>query len=139
MNVCMVGTGYVGLVAGTCLSDFGINVTCVDNQEDKITRLKNGEVPIYELGLGDLMRKNVKLGRLHEADDGSADLSVLNAVAAQIAGCMNDYKIIVTKSTVPVGTAKNLRKLMKENLKKDVEFDIVSNPEFLREGSAVTE
>jgi len=159
MNVCMVGTGYVGLVAGTCLSDFGINVTCVDNQEDKITRLKNGEVPIYELGLGDLMRKNVKLGRLHfstnleeavdrclviflavgtpEGDDGSADLSALNAVAVQIAKCMNDYKIIVTKSTVPVGTAKALRKLIKENLKKDVDFDIVSNPEFLREGSAV--
>jgi len=159
MNICMIGTGYVGLVAGTCLSDFGQNVTCVDIDETKIAQLNNGEVPIYEFGLGDLIAKNVKLGRLRfstdlekivdqslviflavgtpESEDGSADLSVLYQVVKQIAGCMNDYKVLVTKSTVPVGTADEIRRLMRENLKHDVEFDVVSNPEFLREGSAV--
>ncbi len=161
MNICMIGTGYVGLVAGTCLSDFGINVTCVDIDESKIEQLKNGEVPIYERGLGELIKKNVKLGRLHfstnlkeavdrclviflavgtpERDDGSADLSALHAVVKEISSYMTEYKIIVTKSTVPVGTAKSLRKMIKENLKTDCEFDVVSNPEFLREGAAVND
>ncbi len=161
MNICMIGTGYVGLVAGTCLSDFGINVTCVDIDESKIEQLKNGEVPIYERGLGELIKKNVKLERLHfstnlkeavdrclviflavgtpERDDGSADLSALRAVVKEIASYMTEYKIIVTKSTVPVGTAKSLRKMIKENLKTDCEFDVVSNPEFLREGAAVND
>ncbi len=161
MNICMVGTGYVGLVAGTCLSDFGMNVICVDKDESKIEALKKGEVPIYEMGLGDLIRKNVALGRLHfstdleeavdrclviflavgtpEREDGSADLGALHAVVRQVATSMSDYKILVTKSTVPVGTAKALRKIVRENLSKEVEFDIVSNPEFLREGAAVND
>jgi len=159
LNICMVGTGYVGLVAGTCLSDFGMNVTCVDKVPAKINLLNGGDVPIYEIGLSDLIQKNVKLGRLHfstdlkstidkclviflavgtpEGDDGQADLSHINEVAAEIAGCMNEYKIIALKSTVPVGTAASLKKLIKANLKTNVDFDVVSNPEFLREGSAV--
>lgn len=159
MNVCMVGTGYVGLVAGTCLSDFGMNVICVDKIKERIDLLNNGEVPIYELGLGDLIKKNVKLGRLHfssdlneavdrslvvflavgtpEGEDGTADLSQINEVALQIAECMKEYKVIAIKSTVPVGTARTLRELIKENQARNVDFDIVSNPEFLREGSAV--
>jgi len=161
MNICMIGTGYVGLVAGTCLSDFGMNVTCVDKAEDKIAALKAGKVPIYELGLGELIQKNVKLGRLHfstnleeavdrclviflavgtpERPDGSADLTALFEVVKQIAKCMTDYKVLVTKSTVPVGTAAKIRGLIREHLKHKVEFDVVSNPEFLREGAAVND
>ncbi|MFQ5453654.1 MAG: UDP-glucose dehydrogenase family protein, partial [Candidatus Zixiibacteriota bacterium] len=161
MNICIIGTGYVGLVVGTCLSDFGMNVICVDKDKEKIDMLKGGEVPIYEIGLKDIIQRNIKLGRLHfstnidqavdrslvifigigtpERDDGSANLDQLNDVAKVIAQSMNDYKVIVIKSTVPVGTAKNLKSLMKEHLVKDVEFDIVSNPEFLREGAAVND
>jgi UDPglucose 6-dehydrogenase len=161
MNVCMIGTGYVGLVAGTCLSDFGMNVTCVDKAEDKIAALKAGKVPIYELGLGELIQKNVKLGRLHfstdleeavgrclviflavgtpERPDGSVDLGALFEVVKKIAGCMTEYKVLVTKSTVPVGTAAKIRALIRENLRHKVEFDVVSNPEFLREGAAVND
>lgn len=161
MNICMVGTGYVGLVAGTCLSDFGQNVTCVDKVKEKIDILNRGELPIWELGLLELIQRNVKLGRLHfstdlkeavdrslvvflavgtpERDDGYADLSQIEAVAKEVAGYMTEYKIIAIKSTVPVGTAKRLRKIIKENLAKDVEFDVVSNPEFLREGAAVND
>jgi UDPglucose 6-dehydrogenase len=157
----MVGTGYVGLVAGTCLSDFGQNVTCVDKVQEKIDILNRGELPIWELGLIELIHRNVKLGRLHfstdlkaavdrslvvflavgtpERDDGYADLSQIEAVAKEVAGYMTEYKIIAIKSTVPVGTAKRLRKLIKENLVHDVEFDVVSNPEFLREGAAVND
>ena len=159
MNICMVGTGYVGLVAGTCLADFGMNVTCVDNDASKIDTLKNGGLPIYELGLIELIQRNVKLDRLHfstdlkgavdrslviflavgtpEAEDGTADLSYLNRVAIEIAQCMTEYKIITIKSTVPVGTAQSLKKLIRENLKEEIDFDVVSNPEFLREGAAV--
>ncbi len=161
MNICVVGTGYVGLVAGTCLSDFGMNVICVDKDKSKIDMLNNGKVPIYELGLSEMIQRNVKLGRLHfstnlneavnrslvvflgvgtpENPDGSANLTYIREVATDIAKTMNDYKVIVIKSTVPVGTARDLRKLMKEHLSKDVEFDIVSNPEFLREGAAVND
>ena len=161
MNVCMIGTGYVGLVAGTCLSDFGMNVTCIDKIQEKIDALNNGEVPIYEIGLGELIQKNVKLGRLHfstdleaavdqclviflavgtpEREDGSADLSALHGVVKQIARTMTEYKVIVTKSTVPVGTAQELRKLIREHQTTSVDFDVVSNPEFLREGAAVND
>ncbi len=161
MNICVVGTGYVGLVAGTCLSDFGMNVICVDKDKSKIDMLNDGKVPIYELGLGDMIQRNMKLGRLHfqidlkeavdrslviflgvgtpENPDGSANLTYIREVAIEIAKTMNDYKVIVVKSTVPVGTAKELRKLMREHLTRDVDFDIVSNPEFLREGAAVND
>lgn len=161
MNICIVGTGYVGLVAGTCLSDFGMNVTCVDKDADKIERLKNGEVPIYEIGLEQMIQRNIKLGRLHfstnlkeaierclvifigvgtpENEDGTSNLTYVREVAMEIAHSMNDYKVVVMKSTVPVGTAKMLRELIRDNRKQDVEFDIVSNPEFLREGAALND
>jgi len=161
MNICVVGTGYVGLVAGTCLSDFGMNVICVDKDITKIDMLNSGQVPIYEIGLSEIIQRNVKLERLHfstnlneavnrslvifigvgtpEREDGSANLSYIFEVAKTVAETMNDYKVIVIKSTVPVGTAKRIRQLIKENLKRDVEFDVVSNPEFLREGSAVND
>jgi UDPglucose 6-dehydrogenase len=138
-----------------------MNVTCVDKVKEKIDALNAGQVPIYEIGLGELIQKNVRLGRLHfstdleaavnrspvvflavgtpEREDGSADLTALFEVAKQIAGCMTEYKVIVTKSTVPVGTARELRKLIKDHLKANVEFDVVSNPEFLREGAAVND
>ncbi len=159
MNICMIGTGYVGLVSGTCLSDFGHNVICVDKDADKIAALTGGEVPIYELGLRELIERNRKLGRVHlscdlgEAvdrslviflavgtpggEDGRADLSQIKAAAAEVAGEMKEYKVIAIKSTVPVGTAREIRELMEENLSADVSFEVVSNPEFLREGSAV--
>ncbi len=162
MNVCVIGTGYVGLVAGTCLSDFGMNVTCVDKDASKIQRLNNGEVPIYELGLGELIQRNVKLGRLHfstdleaavdrclvvflavgtpEGENGRADLRQIKEVAAQVARAMKEYRILAIKSTVPVGTAAAIRQMVQENLSDpELEFDIVSNPEFLREGSAVND
>jgi len=161
MNICVVGTGYVGLVAGTCLADFGMNVTCVDIDEEKIDLLNRGEIPIYEIGLSDLIRRNVKLERLHfstdlekavdrslviflavgtpEGEGGRPDLRQIMAVAKQIAECMTEYKVIAIKSTVPVGTARDVRKLVRENLKTDVDFDIVSNPEFLREGAAIND
>src|SRR5512140_519555 len=160
MNICVVGTGYVGLVAGTCLSDFGMNVTCVDKDAAKIRKLNDGEVPIYELGLGDLIQRNRKLNRLHfstnleesvdrclviflavgtpEGANGRADLRQINEVAMQVARAMKEYRILVIKSTVPVGTAAEMRRLVKDNLTDpEIEFDVVSNPEFLREGSAV--
>lgn len=161
MNICVVGTGYVGLVAGTCLSDFGMNVICVDKDPKKIEILKRGESPIYEIGLTEMIKRNVKLNRLSfttdikmaierslvvfigvgtpEKEDGTADLTYMNQVALEIAEHMNEYKVIVIKSTVPVGTAKALTKLIKDNQKKPIDFDIVSNPEFLREGSAVND
>ncbi len=159
MNICIVGTGYVGLVAGTCLSDFGMNVICVDKDKDKIDRLNKGEIPIYEIGLEKLIERNTKLGRLSfttdlqdaikrslvvfigvgtpENDDGTSNLAYVYAVAKEVGRVMNDYKVIVMKSTVPVGTSRELRKIIKENQPKPIDFDVVSNPEFLREGSAV--
>ncbi len=159
MNICVVGTGYVGLVAGTGMSDFGMNVTCVDIDESKIAALNGGEMPIYEMGLRELIERNVKLNRLHfstdfetaidrclviflalgtpELEDGSADLSAIHEVAAQIGKYMKEYKIVAIKSTVPVGTAAEIRDIIKKNQKSPVEFDVVSNPEFLRQGSAV--
>lgn len=159
MHIAIIGTGYVGLVTGACFAEFGVFVTCVDKDESKIEKLKEGIIPFYEPGLEDIVKRNTKEGRLkfttHIAEaveqslvifiavgtpprgDGSADLSYVEEVAMNIAKNMNNYKVIVTKSTVPVGTGFKVKEIIKKNLKIPVEFDIVSNPEFLREGSAV--
>lgn len=159
MNICVIGTGYVGLVAGACLADMGNNVICVDNNEDKISQLKNGVIPIYEPGLDELVKSNVLENRLDfstdlksavekslvcfiavgtpQCEDGSADLQYVFNVAKSIATSMNDYKVIVDKSTVPVGTAEKVSEIIKANTKYD--FDVVSNPEFLKQGNAVND
>jgi len=159
MNICVVGTGYVGLVTGACFAEFGLRVVCVDKDETKIQSLKSGVIPIYELGLEELVKKNLQEGRLAfttdlgwavetslvifiavgtpSQEDGSADLSYVEAVAHDIAQHMNGYKVIVTKSTVPVGTGERLREIIGAVRKEKVDFDMVSNPEFLREGSAI--
>lgn len=158
MNICMVGTGYVGLVTGACLADFGMDVTCVDKDETKIELLKRGISPIYEPGLEELIHKNEKAGRLRfttdlataierslvifiavgtpPKDDGSPDLSFIFQVAESIATHMNGYKVVVTKSTVPTGTGAEIEKILKTKNGK-YKFSVVSNPEFLREGSAI--
>lgn len=161
MRIGMVGTGYVGLVSGTCFAEFGIDVVCVDKNEDKINALKNGEIPIYEPGLDDLVAKQVKAGRLsfttdiNEAvkgseavfiavgtpsrrDDGNADLSYVYQAAREIARAMEGYTVVVTKSTVPVGTAREIEAIIREE-RPDADFDICSNPEFLREGAAIND
>ena len=159
MNICVVGTGYVGLVTGACLADFGMNVTCVDKDKAKIDMLLRGEIPIYEPGLGAIVSKNVKEGRLHfttdldpsiqqalaifiavgtpPKEDGSADLSYVVQVAESIAKNLNGYKVIVTKSTVPIGTGQMIEKILGEKANPEHPFSVVSNPEFLREGSAI--
>ena len=159
MRIAMIGTGYVGLVSGACFSEFGTEVVCVDKIEEKIERLRNGEIPIYEPGLDDLVEKNVKAGRLsfttdlkeavRMADavfiavgtpsrrgDGHADLSYVYAAAKEIAESMEGYTVVVTKSTVPVGTGREVHRIIKET-RPDADFDVASNPEFLREGSAI--
>ncbi|HEY9745313.1 MAG TPA: UDP-glucose/GDP-mannose dehydrogenase family protein [Oculatellaceae cyanobacterium] len=157
MKVCVIGTGYVGLVAGTCLAEMGNDVICVDNNPAKIETLRQGQVPIYEPGLEELIRSNTKEGRLSfttdlgeavrnsliciiavgtpEKSDGSADLTAVFEVAKQIAQNMDGYRVIVTKSTVPVGTADQVRVVVAENTPH--EFSVVSNPEFLKQGAAV--
>lgn len=157
MNIAVIGTGYVGLVTGTCLAETGNNVVCVDIDKDKVERMRNGEVPIYEPHLDVLFERNVKAGRLsftHDiedviedskifflalptppGEDGSADLSYVLGVADQLGRLIKDYKVIIDKSTVPVGTAERVRAAVAENC--NVPFDVVSNPEFLREGFAV--
>ena len=162
MNIAIVGTGYVGLVSGTCFAETGVNVTCVDVDAQKIERLKNGEIPIYEPGLDQLVLKNVKAGRLKFTtdlasvlneqeivfsavgtppdEDGSADLKYVLQVAKTIGENLNRYLVVVTKSTVPVGTARKVRQTIEDELKKrgvDVPFDVASNPEFLKEGNAI--
>ena len=162
MNIAIVGTGYVGLVSGTCFSDMGINVTCVDVDKTKIDNLKNGIIPIYEPGLEEMVKKNIKVGRLKfETDltnvlddvdvvfsavgtppdeDGSADLKYVLAVARTIGQNINKYTVIVTKSTVPVGTAAKVKAAIQEELDRrgvNIEFDVASNPEFLKEGAAI--
>lgn len=159
MNIAIVGTGYVGLVTGACFAEFGVNVTCVDIDETKIARLSNGDVPIYEPGLGDLIEKNLRAGRIHfttnlrqaveralavfiavgtpPKPDGSPDLSQVEAVALQIAQALNGYKVIVTKSTVPTGTGQLIKKVVAENSPAGHRFSVASNPEFLREGDAI--
>ncbi|WP_294379394.1 UDP-glucose/GDP-mannose dehydrogenase family protein [uncultured Clostridium sp.] len=161
-KVAIIGSGYVGLVAGTCLSDFGLEVIIMDNDNNKINKLKKGDIPIYEPGLDELVKKNVYYKRLKftnniekavswadvifiavgtpPKEDGSADLEYVLQVAKEIGKYINSYKVIVDKSTVPIGTAKKVKKvilgeLIERNIK--VDFDIVSNPEFLREGSAI--
>lgn len=157
MKVCVIGTGYVGLVAGACLAQMGNSVICVDKDADKIEKLKNGIIPIYEPLLDDLVALNSSKGRLFfscdlkdavkksqicfiavgtpEDKNGCADLSSVYETAREIAGCLDNYKIIVNKSTVPVGTGYKIRDLIKSVT--DVDFDIVSNPEFLKQGAAV--
>lgn len=163
-KIAIIGSGYVGLVSGTCLADFGMEVTCVDNNKDKIDMLKKGIIPIYEPELSSMVEKNVYYKRLNfttdikkaveenevifiavgtpPADDGSADLQYVMQVAWDIAKYMNGYKVIVDKSTVPVGTGQKVKQVISETLRKrGVEFDfaVVSNPEFLREGAAIRE
>jgi len=161
MHIAVIGTGYVGLVTGACFAEFGVDVTCVDVDEQKIERLRNGVMPIYEPGLEQLVAKNVQSGRLRfttdvgEAveqalviflavgtppkDDGSPDLSFVEAAAASIADHLQDYKVIVTKSTVPIGTGEHIRNLVNERKKSRANFGVVSNPEFLREGAAIND
>ena len=158
MQIAVIGTGYVGLVTGACFAEFGTSVTCVDVDSEKIERLKRGEIPIYEPGLDQIVAKNTQAGRLHfttdvkaaveqalviflavgtpPREDGSADLSYIEGAARDVAVNMNGYKVIVTKSTVPVGTGERLRRLIREH-QSEFDFGIVSNPEFLREGAAI--
>ncbi|MBI3891224.1 MAG: UDP-glucose/GDP-mannose dehydrogenase family protein, partial [Candidatus Wallbacteria bacterium] len=159
MNICVVGTGYVGLVTGTCFAEFGVQVTCVDSDAEKVAALCRGQVPIYEPGLEFLIEKNVREGRLRfttdivqgvtgslvvfiavgtpAGGDGQPDLSFVEAAAAAIGQQMDGYKVICTKSTVPAGTGQWIAEVIGKNLRTACNFDVVSNPEFLREGSAV--
>jgi len=159
MKIAVVGTGYVGLVAGACLAESGNNVTCIDSDAGKIEDLNKGRIPIYEPGLDDLVKRNTKEGRLTFTtnlkegvqssllifiavgtppnDDGSGDLSAVFAVAKDIATAMDDYKIVITKSTVPVGTTRRVKEIISGLT--DREFDVASNPEFLKEGTALTD
>ncbi|MBT5047581.1 MAG: UDP-glucose/GDP-mannose dehydrogenase family protein [Rhodospirillaceae bacterium] len=159
MKIGMIGAGYVGLVSGACFSEFGVDVVCVDKDAGKIGRLQNGECPIYEPGLENLIASNVEAGRLRfttdlkeavvgadavfiavgtpsRRGDGYADLSYVFAAAEEIAEALENYAVIVTKSTVPVGTGRNVKEIIKKT-RPDLEFDVASNPEFLREGSAI--
>ncbi|WP_303180929.1 UDP-glucose/GDP-mannose dehydrogenase family protein [uncultured Butyricimonas sp.] len=162
MKIAIVGTGYVGLVSGTCFSEMGVDVTCVDVNKKKIEQLQHGMIPIYEPGLEEMVHKNVKAGRLHFTtdltevldevevvfsavgtppdEDGSADLKYVLEVARTVGRNMNKYLVVVTKSTVPVGTAIKVKQAIREELEQrgvTLEFDVASNPEFLKEGAAV--
>ncbi len=159
MNICVIGTGYVGLVTGACLAEFGMNLICVDNDRPKIELLQQGRITIHEPGLEDLVVKNMREGRLSFStsveegvksslvifiavgtpsnDDGSADLKFVEEVAKEIARYMDGYKVVVVKSTVPVGTCRRLKQMIKDHQAQATPFDIVSNPEFQREGSAI--
>ena len=164
MNIAVVGTGYVGLVSGTCFAEMGVNVTCVDVDRNKIENLLNGKVPIYEPGLDEMVIRNYKEGRLHFTtdlvscldeveivfsavgtppdEDGSADLKYVLEVARTVGRHMNKYLVLVTKSTVPVGTAQKVKAAIQEELDKrgvQIEFDVASNPEFLKEGAAISD
>ena len=159
MNITMVGTGYVGLVSGTCFSEFGFNVCCVDKDQEKISNLNKDMVPIYEPGLEDLIKKNKSAGRLTFSNDidgnirksdivfiavgtpsrrgdGHADLSYVYQAAEQIGKKIDGYTVVVTKSTVPVGTGLEVKNIIKK-VNPNADFDVVSNPEFLREGNAI--
>jgi len=159
MKICFIGTGYVGLVSGVCFSDLGNNVICIDKDREKLSRLENGDIPIFEPGLSELVRKNLDAGRLSFSDDligsinksdivfiavgtptakdgVSADLSQIFSVVQLISKKIKSHKIIVTKSTVPIGTGDKIEKILNKNKKKGL-FTIVSNPEFLREGEAI--
>ena len=159
MNICVIGTGYVGLVTGCIFADLGNEVICVDKMPDKIAMLERGEMPIYEPGLEELVKRNVEDKRLFFTTDlneavehsdvvficvgtpplpnGDPDMSFVQEVAKSIAGALNRYKVIVNKSTVPVGTGNMVREIIENNRRRNVDFDVVSNPEFLREGSAI--
>ncbi len=161
MNVVMIGSGYVGIVSGACFAEFGANVACVDVDEDKIAALQRGEIPIYEPGLQALVVRNISEGRLRfsidlgeavaHADlvfiavgtpsrrgDGYADLSYVYAAAKSLAPHLAGYTLVVDKSTVPVGTARQVHRIIKEE-NPDAHFDVASNPEFLREGAAIAD
>ena len=162
MNIAIVGTGYVGLVSGACFAEMGIDVTCIDIDRSKIDRLAGGEIPIYEPGLEEMVKRNVEAGRLHFTtslpetlpkvevvfsavgtppdEDGSADLQYVLDVAREFGRHIGRYTLLVTKSTVPVGTAAKVREAISEELARrgaDVPFDVASNPEFLKEGAAI--
>ncbi len=159
MQIAVIGTGYVGLVSGACFAEFGIHVTCVDVDQTKIEKLNNNIIPIYEPGLDQIVEKNVKAGRLEfttdlksaveksqvvffavgtpPKEDGSPDMSYYMQAAEDVASAMNGYKVLVTKSTVPVGTGKLLREFVTERIPSGMEFGVASNPEFLREGAAI--
>jgi UDPglucose 6-dehydrogenase len=159
MHIAVIGTGYVGLVTGACFAEFGVEVTCVDVDETKIDKLNQGIIPIYEPGLDTLVEKNSKAGRLHfttdiksavqdalvvflavgtpPKKDGSPDMSYYQQAAKDIAEAINGFKVLVTKSTVPIGTGKWLREFVAKNLKVNTSFGVASNPEFLREGAAI--
>jgi UDPglucose 6-dehydrogenase len=164
MKIAIVGTGYVGLVSGTCFAEIGVDVFCVDTNEAKIAALNKGDIPIYESGLEEMVTRNVRAGRLHFTtslescinevevifsavgtppdEDGSADLSYVLAVARTIGQNMQKYVLVVTKSTVPVGTAQKVRAAIQAELDRrgvDIEFDVASNPEFLKEGNAIAD
>lgn len=161
MHIAVIGSGYVGLVTGACFAEFGVDVTCVDVDEQKIERLLNGVMPIYEPGLEHLVSKNTHAGRLRfttdvrqaveqalviflavgtpPLSDGSPDLSYVESAAAAVADHMNGYKVVVTKSTVPIGTGEHIRSLINERKKTRANFGVVSNPEFLREGAAIND
>ena len=159
MRIAMIGTGYVGLVSGACFSEFGVDVICVDKDQSKIEKIKNGIMPIFEPGLEELVAKNVSAGRLSfttdlpnavkSADavfiavgtpsrrgDGHADLSYVYGAAEEIAAAMEGHTVIVNKSTVPVGTGREVEEII-ARVRPDADCDVVSNPEFLREGSAI--
>lgn len=159
MNIAVIGSGYVGLITGACFAEFGINVTCVDNDEKKIKMLEKGKVPFYEPGLEELLQRNIKAERIKFTSDisdavasslvifiavgtpprgdGSAEMKYVEGVAREIARHINGYKVIVTKSTVPVGTGEKVRQIISKHLKESIDFDVVSNPEFLREGAGI--
>ena len=161
MNICIIGTGYVGLVSGACFAEFGNNVICVDKDQKKLDRLLAGQMPIYEPGLDNLVAKNVAAGRLEftsdikaaierslvvliavgtpSADDGTVDMSQMEGAAKEIAKSLNSYKVIATKSTVPVGTARRVRGIIEKEKTSDCRFAVASNPEFLREGAAIND
>lgn len=159
MNIAVIGTGYVGLITGACFADYGVSVVCADTDGEKIKSLEQGIVPFYEPGADELVGRNMKAGRLQfttdvanaiknalivfiavgtpQGESGKADMKFVDAVAKVIGQNMTGYKVVVTKSTVPVGTGERVRKIIAKNLSKKCEFDVVSNPEFLREGAAI--
>ena len=161
MHIAVIGSGYVGLVTGACFAEFGVDVTCVDVDAEKVARLSRGETTIYEPGLDQLVKKNLQAGRLRFTTDigsateqslvvflavgtppkadGAADLTYIEGAAREISEHLDSYKVIATKSTVPVGTGRRLASLIREHLPKPLEFSVVSNPEFLREGAAISD
>jgi UDPglucose 6-dehydrogenase len=159
MNICVVGAGYAGLVTAACFAEFGLKVTCVDKEGEKIQKLKEGRVPFFEPGLEEMVRRNMAQGRLTftndlgqgvqhalvificvgtpSREDGGVDLSAVDEVARQIGESLNGYKLVVTKSTVPVGTTRRVERIIREHSPQPYQFEMASNPEFLREGSAI--